>query len=104
MAWLILIFAGLLEVVGVTAIKRVTDGHWRSGLAVIVVGFSASLALLNLAMREIDLGVAYATFTGIGAVGSALLGMWLWGESHRPLRIAFLALIVCAVVGLKLVD
>ncbi|WP_110650871.1 DMT family transporter [Salinicola peritrichatus] len=57
---------------------------------------------VSISMRSIDMGVAYAIFTGIGTLGSTLLGMWRWGESRRPLRLAFVGMIIVAVAGLKL--
>jgi quaternary ammonium compound-resistance protein SugE len=64
---------------------------------------AVSLLLLGLAVRTLPVGTAYAVWTGIGTVGTALLGIALLGESAEPLRLLFIALIVAGVVGLKLV-
>jgi quaternary ammonium compound-resistance protein SugE len=62
----------------------------------------ASVVLLGLAVRGLPLGTAYAVWTGIGTVGTALLGMWLFGDAATPARLACIALIVCGIAGLKL--
>lgn len=100
--WIVLIISGAFEIVGVTGFERLHRGQRTRGLALLVVGFGGSLGLLSIAMRTIDMGVAYAVFTGIGTLGSTLMGMLFWGESRRPLRLAFVAMIVAAVIGLKL--
>ncbi|WP_106418894.1 DMT family transporter [Salinicola tamaricis] len=100
--WLALLASGACEIVGVSGFARLHRGQRASGVALLGVGFGCSLGLLSIAMRSIDMGIAYAVFTGIGTLGSTLMGMWLWGESRRPLRLAFVGLIVVAVVGLKL--
>jgi len=100
--WLALLASGVCEIVGVAGFDRLNRGLRLQGLLLLVVGFGCSLSLLSVAMRSIDMGVAYAIFTGIGTLGSTLMGMLLWGESRRPLRLAFVGMIVAAVVGLKL--
>jgi quaternary ammonium compound-resistance protein SugE len=62
-----------------------------------------SLGLLGLALKELPVGTAYAVWTGIGTVGTALLGIWLLGEPAAAVRLACIGLIVCGIVGLKLV-
>ncbi|WP_106477681.1 DMT family transporter [Phytohalomonas tamaricis] len=104
MAWLALIVSGLFEIVGVAGFERFSRGRPGAGLLLLTLGFGTSLTLLSFAMRSIDLGVAYAVFTAIGTLGSTTLGMLLWGESRRPARLFFVALIVVAVIGLRLVS
>ncbi|MFC3899763.1 DMT family transporter [Aliicoccus persicus] len=103
MSWVILIIAGLLEVVGVNGIQRFSQGNRISGLIVMVLGFSASLFLLGVAMGSIPLGVSYAVWTGMGTVGSVILGIVLYGDSASVKRIFYVSLIVVAVIGLRLV-
>lgn len=103
MDWFILIVGGFLEVVGVNGIQRFTQGHRVSGALEIVFGFSSSLLLLGLAMQTIDLGVAYAVWTGMGTVGSVFLGIVFYGDSTSIKRMMYLSFIVIAVVGLRLV-
>lgn len=104
MAWLYLFVAGLLEVVWATAMKY-SEGFTRPGPSVVTVGaMIVSFALLATAMRTLPLGTAYGVWTGIGVIGSALLGILLLGESAAPARLLFLALIVIGVVGLRLVS
>ncbi|ABE57472.1 MULTISPECIES: DMT family transporter [Chromohalobacter] len=100
--WLALLGAGIFEVLGVVGFARVSRGRALAGGLLMTLGFGTALGFLALAMRGIDLGIAYAVFTGIGTVCGTLLGMLYWGESRHPLRIAFTALIVLGVVGLKL--
>lgn len=104
MAWLALIVSGLFEIVGVAGFERYNRGQRARGLLLLTLGFGTSLTLLAFAMRTIDLGVAYAVFTAIGTLGSTLLGMLLWGESRRPARLFFVAVIVAAVIGLRVVS
>jgi quaternary ammonium compound-resistance protein SugE len=103
MAWVWLTLAGLLEVVWATGIKY-TDGFTRLVPSVITVAaMIASIYLLGLAVRSIPIGTGYAVWTGIGAVGVAILGMVLFGEPRQLLRIGSILLIVAGIAGLKLV-
>ena len=103
MSWIILIIAGLLEVVGVNGIQRFNSGNRLSGAIEMVLGFAASLLLLGVAMETISLGVSYAVWTGMGTVGSVILGIVLYGDSASVKRIFYVSLIVVAVIGLRLV-
>ena len=103
MAWLVLVAAGLLEIGWAVGLKF-TDGFTRPLPTVLTIGtMAASLALLGFAVRTLPIGTAYAVWTGIGTVGAVLLGIVLFGESAQPLRLAFIAMIVVGIVGLKLV-
>lgn len=103
MAWTILAVAGLLEIGWAIGLKY-TDGFTRAGPTVATVAaMVASMVLLGLAMRTLPVGTAYAVWTGIGTVGTVLLGMFLFGESAQPIRLLFIAMIVGGIVGLKLV-
>lgn len=103
MAWLALVLAGGLEIGWAIGLKF-TDGFTRLWPTVATVtAMVMSMALLGLAVRELPVGTAYAVWTGIGTVGTVLLGMLLLGESADPLRLAFIAMIVIGVVGLKFV-
>jgi len=102
LAWLILLAAGLLEVVWAYAMKR-SDGFTQPiPSAVTVAAALGSFVLLAFAMRSLPLGTAYTVWTGIGAVGAFLLGILMLGESASPLRIAAAALIVSGLVLMKL--
>ena len=102
MSWLILIIAGLLEVVWAVGLKY-THGFSRLTTSVItLVAMVASMALLSWAMKTLPVGTAYAIWTGIGAVGAAITGILLLGESASPARLISLMLIVCGIIGLKL--
>ncbi|QDI92442.1 multidrug efflux SMR transporter [Salicibibacter halophilus] len=104
MSWIALIIAGLFEVVGVTGIQMITKGQKYVGFAVLIGGFLISFTLLSIAMDVIPLGVAYAVWTGIGTVGSALVGMIFYNESKGRLRLVFIGLVIIAIVGLRLVS
>ena len=94
--------AGLLEVVWAIGLKY-THGFTRLTPSVITVtAMIVSIVLLSWAMRSLPVGTAYAVWTGIGAVGAAITGILLLGESASLARIASLALIVAGIVGLKL--
>ena len=102
MSWIILVIAGLLEVVWAVGLKY-THGFSRLTPSVITVTeMIVSLALLAWAMKSLPVGTAYAVWTGIGAVGAAITGIVLLGESANPMRLASLALIVLGIIGLKL--
>ena len=103
MAWVWLVLAGLLEIVWAIGLKY-TDGFTRLWPSVITVGaMIASVYFLAVAVRTIPIGTGYAVWTGIGAVGVAILGMILFGEPRTILRIGSILLIVAGIVGLKLV-
>ena len=102
MSWIILVIAGLLEVVWAVGLKY-THGFSRLTPSVITVtAMIVSMALLAWAMKSLPVGTAYAVWTGIGAVGAAITGIVLLGESANPMRLASLALIVLGIIGLKL--
>ncbi|HEX7049225.1 MAG TPA: quaternary ammonium compound efflux SMR transporter SugE [Longimicrobiales bacterium] len=102
MAWVYLVIAGLLEVAWAIGLKY-TDGFTRLVPSLLTGGaIVASMALLGLAARTLPIGTAYATWTGIGAAGAAILGIILFGESRDPARLFFLGLLVLALIGLKL--
>jgi quaternary ammonium compound-resistance protein SugE len=102
MAWWLLFFAGLFEIGWAVGLKY-TQGLTRFWPTVATgVALAASMALLAMAVRHIPLGTAYAVWTGIGAVGAVILGIFLFGEPATAGRIACLALIVGGIVGLKL--
>ncbi|MGZ8814414.1 MAG: DMT family transporter, partial [Mycobacterium sp.] len=102
--WLILVVAGLLEIVWAIALKR-SDGLSRLWPSVIGVGGAVlSFALLALALRQLPAGTGYAVWVGIGAVGVALAGMILFGEVVSVARVLFLAIILVGIVGLRLVE
>jgi quaternary ammonium compound-resistance protein SugE len=102
MAWIQLALAGLLEIVWAVGL-RYTDGFSKLTPSVVTVAaMGGSFLLLAQALREIPIGTAYAVWTGIGAVGAAIFGIVVLGESAAPVRLACLALIVAGIVGLRL--
>ena len=101
MSWVLLFFAGLLEVAWALGLKQ-SAGFTKLWPSVFTaVTMAASMALLGLALRHLPLGTAYAVWTGIGTVGTAIVGMVMLGEPAGALRLASIALIVAGIVGLK---
>ncbi|MBV4492493.1 quaternary ammonium compound efflux SMR transporter SugE [Pseudomonas oryzicola] len=101
MSWIILFFAGLFEVGWAVGLKY-TDGFSKPlPTALTVAAMAISLGLLGLAMKELPLGTAYAIWTGVGAVGTVIAGILLFGESVALVRLVSVALIVAGLVGLK---
>ena len=102
MAWFILFLAGLFEIGWAVGLKW-TDGFTRPlPTALTAISMIVSLGLLGLALRHLPLGTAYAVWTGIGTVGTAILGIWLFGETVSLMRLACIGLIVAGIAGLKL--
>lgn len=103
MAWIVLVVAGLLEIGWAVGLKY-TDGFTRLMPSVLtVVTFAASMFLLGVAVRTLPLGTAYAVWTGIGTVGTAVLGMILFDDPATAGRLFCIALIVAGIMGLRLV-
>ncbi|MBO0999932.1 multidrug efflux SMR transporter [Bacillus sp. SD075] len=104
MAWVSLILAGLFEMFGVAMINKLhKDRNWQSFL-MLFIGFGASFLFLAFSMQTLPMGTAYAIWTGIGASGGAIIGMLLYGESKDWRRVVFIAMVLGAAVGLKLVS
>jgi quaternary ammonium compound-resistance protein SugE len=102
MAWLLLIIAGLLEIVWAVGMKY-SLGWTRLWPSVItIVTIMVSVYLLSVSMRDLPVGTAYAVWVGIGAVGAALLGILLFNEPVTLMRVACLGLIIAGVIGLRL--
>lgn len=104
MAWLLLSLAGVLEIAFALGMKA-SEGFTRltPALFTVATGLS-SVVLLSLALRTLPVGTGYAVWTGIGAAGTAILGMALLGDSTAPMRIVCILSILAGVVGLKLVS
>jgi quaternary ammonium compound-resistance protein SugE len=101
MSWLYLFVAGLFEVAWAIGLKY-TEGFSRLVPSLLTVGaMIVSLALLGLALKSLPVGTAYAVWTGIGAVGTAALGIYLFDEPATVARLACIGLIVAGIVGLK---
>jgi quaternary ammonium compound-resistance protein SugE len=104
MAWLILVIAGLFEV-GFTTCLKLSDNFsnvkWTLGFVLCTI---LSFALLNKAIQTIPLGTAYGVWTGIGAVGTALVGIFFYKESTEFWRLFFIFLLIGSIIGLKIVS
>lgn len=101
MAWVLLVAAGILEVAWAVGLKA-SQGFTKPWItAATLIAMVASMTLLGLAVRTIPVGTGYAVWTGIGAVGTVALGMWLFAEPVTFWRLFFLSLILCGIAGLK---
>ncbi len=104
MTWIILIIAGLFEVGFTTCLKlsnNFTNLPWSIGFFISII---ASFLFLNKAIQTIPIGTAYAVWTGIGAVGTAIMGIWLYKEPSDFWRLFFIFLLIGSIVGLKAVS
>ncbi|MDK3021115.1 multidrug efflux SMR transporter [Cupriavidus taiwanensis] len=102
MAWIFLVIAGVLEVLWAYSMK-LSEGFTRPGYsAITIVAMIASFALLSLSMKSLPLGTAYTIWTGIGAVGAFLVGLFVLGEPASAARILAAALIVSGLVMMKM--
>lgn len=102
MNWFILIIAGVLEITWAIGLKY-TEGFTKLWPTIgTLIALAASFLLLGLAMRTLPIGTAYAVWVGIGAVGTAILGILLFGESANMFRLLSIGLICAGIIGLKL--
>ena len=103
MPWLLLLLAGLFEVAWAIGLKY-TDGFSRPLPTLLTLfAMGVSVLLLAMAVKQLPLGTAYAVWTGIGAVGTALMGIWLFNEPATLARVLCLLLIIGGILGLKLI-
>jgi len=104
MAWFYLFVAGLFEIAWAIGLKY-THGFSRlMPSAVTIACMALSLGMLGLALKSLPIGTAYAVWTGIGAVGTAALGIYLFGEPAGVLRLGCISLVVAGILGLKIVS
>jgi len=104
MAWLVLVCAGLLEIIWATALKH-SDGFSRLWPSVVGIGGALmSFVLLAVALRHLPAGTGYAVWVGIGAVGVAIAGIVVFGEAVSATRLLFLSLIVVGIVRLRIAE
>lgn len=104
MNWVYLIIAGLLEIAWAATLKS-TQGFTRPGPSLLTLGLmGASFYLLSLAMRDLPTSTSYAVWVGIGAVGTALVGIFYLGEPRSVLRMISITLIVMGVIGLRVAE
>lgn len=104
MDWIVLIVAGLFEVVWAISLKYSDNFSRPLPTVIALAGMVISIVLLSLALRTLPVGTAYAVWTGIGAVGTALVGMLVLGEPAETLRLMCIGLIIAGVIGLRLVS
>jgi quaternary ammonium compound-resistance protein SugE len=101
MAWLVLLAAGVMEIGWAVGLKQ-TAGFTRLVPSLLTAAaMVASIGLLGLALRTLPLGTAYAVWTGIGTVGTAIFGILLYGEAMDAARLACIGMIVAGIIGLK---
>lgn len=102
MAWILLFVAGLFEVAWAVGLKYTEGFSKLVPSALTVAAMIASVLLLGLAMKDLPVGTSYAVWTGIGTVGTVILGIVLMGDSAAPVRLVCLGLIMLGILGLKL--
>ncbi|WP_397601075.1 quaternary ammonium compound efflux SMR transporter SugE [Silvanigrella sp.] len=102
MAWVYLFLAGFFEIVWAVSLKNIDGLSKPLPIIVTIVGMAISFTFLSLALKNLPIGTAYAIWTGIGAVGVAIYGIIMLGESANLIRIICLLLIVSGIIGLKL--
>ena len=103
MVWLVLFFAGLFEICWAVGLKY-TAGFTRLIPSLFtLLAMLGSVGMLGLALKELPLGTAYAVWTGIGTIGTAVFGMWMLGEPAGAVRLGSIGLIALGIIGLKLV-
>lgn len=104
MIWIVLVIAGLFEIVWAIGLKY-TEGFTKPIPSVItIISMIISMGLLSYSVKHIPVGTAYAVWTGIGAFGTAILGIILFQESREFIRLFFIFLIVVGIIGLKIVE
>lgn len=101
MSWVFLFVAGCFEIAGVAILKQFVTTGKKIFLVMIFFQFALSFACLSQAMQGISMSVAYAIWTGIGAAGGVLVGIFFYKESKKPLKIFFIVLVIASSVGLK---
>lgn len=104
MAWIYLVIAGLFEVAFTTSLKFSNNFSNTKWSAVFFISIYLSFHFLNMAIQKIPLGTAYAVWTGIGAVGTALVGIFVFSEPSDFWRVFFIMLLIGSIIGLKLVS
>ncbi|MBZ7952244.1 DMT family transporter [Campylobacter molothri] len=105
MAWIFLIIAGICEIIGVIIMKKyVNNTHAKKYLLALIVCFMCSFMSLSLSMQSIAMSIAYAIWTGIGAVGSVVVGVVLFKESKNFLKLFFILVILVSTIALKLLS
>ena len=101
MAWVVLLLAGGCEVFGVAMLNAFSKEKNFTYGSLVFLGFGCSFLCLSYAMQTLPMGISYAVWTGIGGVGSTLLGMLVYDESKEWKRVGFMAMIIASVIGLK---
>lgn len=102
MGWFYLLLAGAFEIVGAASLNKLSKNKSWKTVILLAASFSFSFLLLSLTMKTISMGTAYAVWTGIGTVGSTLIGMFVYGESKDWRRLLFISMVVITAIGLKL--
>lgn len=104
MAWIFVIIAGILEIISINFMNMWQATKKNSYIIKMIIMFSMSLLLLNLALRTLPMSIAYAVWSGIGSIGGVMVGIIRYGESANWKRLVCIAMILSSVVGLKLVS
>lgn len=101
MDWLFLIAGGIFEIVWATALKYANGFSKLYPSIITIIGMIISFAFLSISLKTLPIGTAYSVWTGIGAIGTVIVGILLFGESHSMIRIVYITLVISGIVGLK---
>ena len=104
MAWILLICAGVFEMLGITFLNAYVHSRKYKSLGLMLTFFAISFLALSIAMQQLPMSTAYAVWTGIGAVGTVLIGIFIFKEPVNFYRILFLITLIASIVGLKFVS
>jgi multidrug transporter EmrE-like cation transporter len=102
MSWLLLIASGILEIFVVKSIRDLIHKKYRTAIPLYIASLSSSLFLLHIAMKNIDVSISYAVYTGIGVTGTILMGVFFWGERKSIEKFFYVGIILTGVITLKL--
>lgn len=102
MSWILLIISGIFEIFVVKSIRDLIHKKYSTAIPLYIVSLSTSLFLLHMAMKNIDVSISYAVYTGIGVIGTILMGIFFWGERKSVEKFFYVGVIVTGVITLKL--
>lgn len=104
MSWALLLLSGVFEILGIMALKELSMCFKKRYILGMILGFGGSFSCIIFVLQTLPMSIAYAVWTGIGAVGGVVVGVYKYKESKHPLKLVFIALILLCVLLLKLIS